>query len=424
MRKRSLFVVAFLMFLYIGPVILVSSYSHTAILTEPNAHKDFQVASWYGESWPYRQNITIIGASGAGINYQINITVPYNAHMQTDFDDIIFTDNDEITLLDYWRETYIASTSAVFWVNVIDDLGGSDQTIYMYYGNSAVSSASNGTDTFIFFDDFENNNFDRWDTAEANWAITGAEKKYGSYSAFGDADATGRDLDKAFVAGLTDDFMVHTWIRNEIDTGTTFPMFALDEEADDVYLLGTGIDDFRTFNGSDWNLYDEASAISDTWIRTELAVDNTNSLFRLWIDRVAASNTWPNIDGSGNTISALEQVGATTSTVDLSDQWLDDFYIRKWVLVEPAFNSFGAEEIDPTIYPQWEQAGEATLLFNVPFDMWGYNTGLIILGLCMIPVSMLYLAYGIKHDRSSNRLFYGLILLFMGFGLFIGGILP
>ena len=76
------------------------------------------------------------------------------------------------------------------------------------------------------------------------------------------------------------------------------------------------------------------------------------------------------------------------------------------------------------IYSAWFEVGEATLLFNVPFDMWGLNTAYIILGLVMIPVSTIYLAYGAKHDRSSNRLFYGLILFFMGCGLFIGGILP
>ena len=56
--------------------------------------------------------------------------------------------------------------------------------------------------------------------------------------------------------------------------------------------------------------------------------------------------------------------------------------------------------------------------------LWGLDVSLIILGLCMIPASTLYLAYGIKHDRSDDRLFYGLILFFMGCGLFIGGILP
>ena len=35
-----------------------------------------------------------------------------------------------------------------------------------------------------------------------------------------------------------------------------------------------------------------------------------------------------------------------------------------------------------------------------------------------------YLAYGVKHDRSSDRLFYGLMIFILGCGLFIGGIIP
>ena len=72
----------------------------------------------------------------------------------------------------------------------------------------------------------------------------------------------------------------------------------------------------------------------------------------------------------------------------------------------------------------WFTISSPILLFSVSFDMWGFDTGLIILGLVMIPVSTIYLAYGAKHDRSSDRLFYGLIIFFLGCGLFIGGVLP
>ena len=77
---------------------------------------------------------------------------------------------------------------------------------------------------------------------------------------------------------------------------------------------------------------------------------------------------------------------------------------------------------------QWNTVSDLNMIFIMPImsqmQQWTYDTLLIILGLVMIPVSTIYLAYGAKHDRSSNRLFYGLILFFMGCGLFIGGILP
>jgi hypothetical protein len=74
--------------------------------------------------------------------------------------------------------------------------------------------------------------------------------------------------------------------------------------------------------------------------------------------------------------------------------------------------------------PQWYTVGIAILQFIVPLNTIMLDGLLILLGLCMIPASTLYLAYGVKHDRSSNRLFYGLIILMLGFGLLIGGIMP
>lgn len=74
--------------------------------------------------------------------------------------------------------------------------------------------------------------------------------------------------------------------------------------------------------------------------------------------------------------------------------------------------------------PEWGRLDDAPVYFEVPYHMWGYNTGLIILGLVLIPTSSLYLAYGAKHDRSSKRLYYGIIMFLIGCGLFVGGILP
>ena len=76
---------------------------------------------------------------------------------------------------------------------------------------------------------------------------------------------------------------------------------------------------------------------------------------------------------------------------------------------------------------RWHNINTAILMFIVGYPIelvFLGNIALIILGLIMIPVSTIYLAYGVKHDRSSNRLFYGLIIFMVGCGLFIGGILP
>lgn len=387
-------------------------------------NKDFSVSEeWFNESWNYRKSILIeTELTAPEADYQISIDVTYDAHMQTDFDDIRFTDNDGETLLDHWLEIKVDSTSAVFWVEVKDYMSGNDfETIYMYYGNEEASTTSNGTATFIFFDDFENNNLDRWDEDDANWATTGAQQKYGSYSVFGDADDSDRALNKVFSPALTGDFMIHVWQRTELDTGTEFPMFGNDEEDDEVYFVASRVNDFSTYDGDAWVTYDEETAIDDTWIRLELAVDNTYSVFRLWIDRVAAADTRPNLDGDENTISGIEEIGSITSTVEGADSWLDDYYVRNWVRFEPSIHSWGEEETQGPP-PEWNDAGDTTVYFHVPFDYWAFDMILIFLGLGMIILSSLYAAYKIRNDPDMDTLIVVLLLFMFGCALFLGGI--
>lgn len=109
--------------------------------------------------------LNITGSSGAGTDYQVMICTDYadgidtgftvylNGRSQTDFDDIRFADNDGATLLDHWRESYTASDTATFWVEVQDTLS-SNATIYIYYGHDTISTASDGDATFDIFSDF------------------------------------------------------------------------------------------------------------------------------------------------------------------------------------------------------------------------------------------------------------------------------
>ena len=118
--------------------------------------------------WGFRKAATIAPSSGAGSNYQIKVIVNassgtdsgsnvyLNGASKNDFSDIRFTANDGVTLLNYWQETAstVYGVSAVFWVQVTDDLDSSNVIIYLYYGNFGAVSTSSGSNTFIFFDDF------------------------------------------------------------------------------------------------------------------------------------------------------------------------------------------------------------------------------------------------------------------------------
>lgn len=72
----------------------------------------------------------------------------------------------------------------------------------------------------------------------------------------------------------------------------------------------------------------------------------------------------------------------------------------------------------------WNEVSIATLYFRVSFHPWGFDTALIILGLCMIPASTIYLVFGGRKNLSSDKVFYALIAFLLGWGLVIAGILP
>jgi hypothetical protein len=137
--------------------------------------------SWGNLDWQFRKSHTIESASGAGSNYTIQIRVHSNAgtdsqgdvylnnRCRPDFGDIRFTDSDG-TLLNYWIQS-ISRGIATIWLKVNNDLSLTDQTIYLYYGNSAATTTSDGDDTFLFFDDFSSGTLDKWNVVTGTWTV-------------------------------------------------------------------------------------------------------------------------------------------------------------------------------------------------------------------------------------------------------------
>jgi hypothetical protein len=139
-------------------------------------------ATWYDSSWHFRKQHTVNAAAGAGTGYQVRINAHYlngtdggadvyfGGKCKGGFGDVRFTAMDGVTLLPYWMETPI-SGNATFWVKISDNLTTQSAIIYLYYGNPAANSTSNGTATFDFFDDF---------TTDTGWTMDGASISCGT----------------------------------------------------------------------------------------------------------------------------------------------------------------------------------------------------------------------------------------------------
>ncbi len=124
--------------------------------------------------WGRRKSKVVSGSTaGAQTNFQMQLTVYKSAGVDTntevylgtnvrdDFGDVRFTDTDGTSLLDYWIESYTSGVSAVIWIEIDSiPISPGSNTIYIYYDNPAVTTTSNPTTTFLFFDDFDGSSID------------------------------------------------------------------------------------------------------------------------------------------------------------------------------------------------------------------------------------------------------------------------
>jgi len=147
--------------------------------------------------WGRCKNITINNTlnSNALTNYQVLINVSYDTDMNANFSDIAFSNqscgNDGI-LLDYWMEQKVDSNFAKTWVEVDSIPASSIKIISMYYKNVNATSLSNGDNTFLIFDDFNDNSFNtsKWETyctpTTSTWCNFTEANGYINMSSMGD----------------------------------------------------------------------------------------------------------------------------------------------------------------------------------------------------------------------------------------------
>jgi len=134
--------------------------------------------------WTRRKSVSIFNSSSSALtNYPVQITVGYNTasgvdvncegNVQGDFDDVRFVNAAESAFLSHWRESFATNSTSSFWVKLPSLPANSTTSIYIYYGNSEASSASDGDDTFGYEDAStpytyvkENSSF-YWETRES-----------------------------------------------------------------------------------------------------------------------------------------------------------------------------------------------------------------------------------------------------------------
>ncbi|NHI89699.1 MAG: DUF2341 domain-containing protein [Candidatus Thorarchaeota archaeon] len=335
--------------LFVSPILLSHSTVPTIVPTEETTLSSVQ--GWLSD-WEVRKSHTIEGYAGAGINYPIKLTVHFGSGTdsesdmycdtlcRSDFGDIRFTDDDGTTMLGYWMESSVSSDNAVFWVEIADNLN-TNQDIYVYYGNSEATSASDGATTFLFFDDFESGTFDNWDYS-GDWEISTTHKTevaYGAYNA-GSTVQSSRDLGHGM--NQPDSFLISLDART-FDNFNTFPI-GISADTGSCYPCTFGSTNVLYYDGSYHNWPQNSALAYNTWYTIQIGFDMSSGKLRGWKDGLYMGEVNFVSQASGETptnVTAFRPGGGTQNTRHLA---LDNVYIRKWIPSEPSHGVWGSME--------------------------------------------------------------------------------
>ena len=118
------------------------------------------VSAWWNTDYANRREIQINNTLGSELTYyQVYINLTSNPINSTSLK--IVNESSE-TIVPHWQETIVDNNCTELWFNAtfLNANSWINETYYIYYNNLNASISSNGTNTFMFFDDF--NNLNKW----------------------------------------------------------------------------------------------------------------------------------------------------------------------------------------------------------------------------------------------------------------------
>jgi len=318
---------------------------------------------WFSGSWLYRKSHVISGSTaGAQTNYQMKIIVHYgsgtdsggdvylNGKCRTDFGDVRFTASDGTTLLDYWMESYTASSQAVFWVEVPNiPASPSTATIYVYYGNSAATTTSNAANTMIKYSGFEDGTLSPFTNVQNNdyFSVSSTTKKEGSYGAQAyDTSSTGSGgrYPAANTFWALNKVAIEFWMRCDA-TSTSGGETAVYFTKEGYLRAVVDIRDNGVFSYWTGTITNFGSSSKNTWYKfvVELDYDSLKYNFRIYDTAGSLLYSYSNLS-MGSTSVTYTDVMIYSSSALVGYSYWDEFFSRKWVSPEPSHGSWGSEE--------------------------------------------------------------------------------
>jgi hypothetical protein len=244
-------------------------------------------APWWDYSWVYRKAILLDNSQNPKslTDYQLLLNLSVQdlidaGKMRADQGDMRFSDADGTTALSYWVET-----AGSLWLKVPSIPASSKKTIYLYYGNPAAVSASNGSKTFDVFDHFEGNALDSstWLLIHAGaYSVSGSEFRIAADGSLQPGKAVAQTASQENNYVLRSRFKITGGVHIDERIGLSIKCGSSDGRGYNYVLRDfTGLDEISFLDDYvQWNTR-AGNWLKDTWYVEEICHDGSNVKGRL-----------------------------------------------------------------------------------------------------------------------------------------------
>ena len=316
-------------------------------------------AAWFDEDFTKKVAIKINNTGGGALTYyQIPLNITYDSDMNANFSDIRVVNDTSGTTVPHWNESGVNGAYCNIWFNAtaIPAASWTNSTYYLYYGNPSASSASNGEDSFEFFDDFQGDSLDT-----DKWTNGGATTPSVSNSIITLSGANSKIYTK-------NDYAIGTAMRAKWQSVSleTNGLNHIGYKSPSFSTTAAAIGANRPSGYTDLQLMCRNSTQTDANI-----VANDFNWHIVGVNRYSSSSTVGYIDTAQveittNIITATAYSCLVTSFSIDSVMNCDWVFIRKGIAPEPAAAELGAEEDAPIYYTP----GNPANLGNTTGDYW------------------------------------------------------
>ena len=355
--------------LYFTLVILVTSslasiHQFSSIGTTqngpPSSTIQLAMPGWWDANWTYRRELLL--------NYTIESV--YDYALCLDFDGTFFAGADSTgkdlrfideynNTLSYWIEEWDLSSTCLVWVKVPEIIIDQIQYIHIYYGNQDATPMSNGTETFLCFDDFESG----YSIGDSPDSATGWSIEFGSPTV--QTVPSGREGYGLTFQQLSSESFAHgaqlKWSQklHNISVGYYWSVDTLNIRNgyhhffnDSLQMTSTrfvdGVCDW--WDGSSYHYFTPSVSYSaNTWYRIEQIVTIDEYLLKTQLFSTPSEGELTHLNEGVNAFSWRSQDSRTYNFT------IDNVYVRQYLSYEPAFylgdeEQFGDEPIS-TVSP-------------------------------------------------------------------------